>query len=303
MVRLYRLRMGPGLAGGRSNRAGVCSIFLYFGRRANPGSRTFWTDSVRGYTSWIPLGGLCWGFHWFRMAKGDIDSTLRQVYIYLLTIVSSSVAGLVAISLTLYRVFVWTFGAANRPAGDYFQFLGWTIPTIIVTAAIWAYHQSLAQEEAAQLRERRLSARRVHLYIMSFLGLGTMIGGLIILLRLLLNLAAEPGVGWRNNLSLCLALILVGAPLWWLYWNRVIQTAKQGGIAEWRARSRRIYLYVIIGAAIIALATDLVNIIYQILNGGITGNFGINAPEDRVEHPIFDSGRTGSGLSLAHCAK
>ena len=45
------------------------------------------------------------------------------------------------------------------------------------------------------------------------------------------------------------------------------------GIAEWRALSRRIFLYVVIGASIILVAADMVNIIYQLLRTVLQGNF------------------------------
>ena len=45
---------------------------------------------------------------------------------------------------------------------------------------------------------------------------------------------------------------------------------------ESRARSRRIYLYAIIAAAILGLAADLVNIIYQVMTGALTNSFGTN---------------------------
>jgi hypothetical protein len=46
------------------------------------------------------------------------------------------------------------------------------------------------------------------------------------------------------------------------------------GVAERRARSRRIFLYIVVGAAIVTLAADLINIVYQLLNGILQGTFG-----------------------------
>jgi hypothetical protein len=215
------------------------------------------------------------------MSKGDADSTLRQVYIYLLAIVVSSVAGLSALIMGLYRSLVWAMGAAGG-SGAYFEFLGWVIPTLVATTAVWVYHQSVAREESAQVQERRLSSKRIHLYIMSFISLGTLTAGLIILFGTILNLiinGLNPAIAmqagwWQKQLSLCLALLIVAVPLWWYYWNQIIRLSA-GGITEWRAVSRRIYLYVIIGAAIITLAADLVNIVYQFLSGLMAGNFGL----------------------------
>lgn len=244
----------------------------------------FWNSSVRGNLGWILLGGLTWAFHWFRMARGDYDSTLRQVYLYLLAILGGAIAGLVALITSLSGVFRFALG--GLVVAPHFQFLSWTVPTMLVAAAVWVYHQQVVREEAAQLLERQFSARRVLFYLMSFIGLGTLVAGLImltgVLLELLVNavsrgtVAVSPG-WWRDQLAIFLALLLVAIPIWLYYWNKVLQMATAGGVAEWRARSRRIFLYVVVGVAIITLAADLVNIVYQLLNGLLQGTFGVEA--------------------------
>jgi hypothetical protein len=119
---------------------------------------------------------------------------------------------------------------------------------------------------------------------MSFLGLGTLVAGLSwlfgILIDLIINAAGTSLMvttgWWRNQLALCLALLLIGAPLWVYFWHRILKRVQAGGIEEWRALSRRIFLYVIVGVSIIILAADLVNIIYQLLSGILQGNFGVD---------------------------
>jgi len=242
-----------------------------------------WNSSLQSNLSWILLGGAVWAFHWFRMARGDFDSTLRQVYLYLLAISGGAIAGLVALTTSLFKVFRFALGTLSTPTNTYFQFLGWAVPTMLVAAAVWAYHHRVTQEEATQVREQ-LSARRVHSYLMSFIGLGTLIAGLIILLGILLELlfhtvGIKPMVvtsgWWHNQLSVCLALLVVATPIWLYYWNRVLQIAAKG-VAERGARSRRIFLYVVLGAAVIILAADSINIVYQLLNGMLQGRFGVD---------------------------
>ena len=244
----------------------------------------FWNSITQLSVAWIVLGGLAWYFHWFRMARADFDSVLRQVYFYLLAILGGVIAALVALTISLYLIFIWAFGGVTIPIGQHFQFLGWSIPTILVGAAVWAYHRWLAQEEASQTHERWLSPQRIHFYLMSFLGLGTLVSGLITLFGVLLGLivtsistqlAIAPG-WWRGQLSLCLALLMVGTPMWLYYWSRALQRAIAGGVAEWRSRSRRIYLYVIVSVSIVALAASLVNIVYQLLNGLLQSSSGLN---------------------------
>ena len=145
--------------------------------------------------------------------------------------------------------------------------------------AIWGYHQRLAQEEAGRVQEKRQSARRVYFYLMAFLGLVTAVAGLSILFGLLVETGTSVTATadwWRNQLSVALSMLLVGAPLWLYYWNGILKRVQTGGIAEWRALSRRIFLYVIIGASIVLLAADLVNIIYELLRNMLGGNFSAN---------------------------
>ena len=52
--------------------------------------------------------------------------------------------------------------------------------------------------------------------------------------------------------------------------------AAEGGVVESGAMSRRIFLYAVLGIAIITLVTDLVIIVYQVLNGLLQGTFGVN---------------------------
>ncbi|MBI4268033.1 MAG: hypothetical protein HY662_04530 [Chloroflexi bacterium] len=244
---------------------------------------SFWNDTTQMNVSWVVLGTAAWYLHWHKMARGDFDSTLRQVYFYLLAILGGAIAALIALTVTVYQVLVWLFGAVTTPLSTHFQSIGWTIPTILVGAAIWSYHNRLSQQEAAETHELRLSAKRVHYYLMSFLGLGTLVGGLIVLFGTIIDAlinAASPAVAvtpgwWQRQLSASLALLLVGVPMWLHYWNNVTRRAAEGGINEWRARSRRVFLFVVVGISILTIAADLVNIIYQSLNGALSGNFDV----------------------------
>ena len=249
----------------------------------------FWNDTTQMSIARIFFGGLTWYLHWFRMAREDFDSTLRQVYFYLLTISGGAITALVAIIILLYRFFIWVFGSTlstvslRMSPSPPFLFLGWAIPTILVGLAIWGYHLRKVQEEAGRNQEKRQSAQRFYLYLMSFLGLGTLAAGLSILLGILLDSGTSLTVTsgwWRNQLAVSLSLLLVGAPLWLYYWDRILKRVQTGGINEWRALSRRIFLYVIVGVSIVFLAADLVNIIYQLLRGILQGNFGTNFLHD-----------------------
>jgi hypothetical protein len=236
----------------------------------------YWNSSLLNSIAGIIIGGITWVFHWLYMARGDNDSTLRQVYLYLLAVSGGAIGALVAFTTLLYRVFGFIFAGLSASGSTYFQFLGWTIPLLLVSLAIWAYHQKLSQEESGQVQRKRMSARRVHIYLMSFISLGTLVAGLIMLMGVLLDLLGNSMSGlpisvspewWRNPLSFSTALLLTGTPLWLYYWNKVLQMVAGEENAESKTRSRRVFLYIILGISVITLATDLVNVVYQLLNG------------------------------------
>jgi hypothetical protein len=272
---------------------------------------SFWNALVHNHIAWVLLGGPLWWFHWFRMGAGDFDSNLRQVYLYLITTFGGIISVLVAVSVSLYNIFFAVFGGGSG-LPNYWEFVTWTIPTGLIAGAVWGFHTRVAQEEAAragahivggsffarkqvvipqagpaessggEVRAGRsllvASARRILLYLMSFVGLGTLISGVITLVGLLVNLwiiaAGSPVLlapdWWRGQLALSLALVIVGAPIWLYYWKQVIDLSAAGQQVEWAARSRRVYLYVLVGASIVALAADLVNVIFQVLTAALS---------------------------------
>ncbi len=99
---------------------------------------------------------------------------------------------------------------------------------------------------------------------------------LAVLLDLLINgLGGDIIVGaqdwWRQELSLSLALLIVGVPLWIYYWGRVLKLVDRD-TAERRTRSRRVFLYVVLGVSVIALAAGLVTLISRLLNVALQGS-------------------------------
>ena len=70
----------------------------------------------------------------------------------------------------------------------------------------------------------------------------------------------------------------------YIYTNRHArhQRILAGGPEERRSRSRRVFLYIIVGASIGGLIADLVNIVYQVLNAALQGTFGGRVLHDSV---------------------
>jgi ABC-type multidrug transport system fused ATPase/permease subunit len=247
-------------------------------------SLSIWNDAVVSSLSQAISGFIAWYFHWFRLAKDDIRSTLRQVYFYPFAIAGGAILTLVSVTVLFYNVLTFIFGAVSGNTLEHFQFLGWVIPAIAAGLMVWIYHHHLSQEESIGLEEKHGSAQRVYLYLMNFLALGTTVAGIIffsgLVIELIINalsISLTPAPGWwQKQLAASLALIATGVPLLIFYWKNALKRSLDEKLLEWRALSRRIFLYSVVGIAIVALAASLVNVIYQLINGALSSSTFVN---------------------------
>ncbi len=117
----------------------------------------FWNTATQGNIAWIIFGGATWYFHWFRMARGDFNSKLRQVYFYLPAVSGGAIAALVAASIVLFHVFVWIFGGIGAAGHSYFQFLGWAVPRFLL---VWEYGVTISGWRRKKPPARRKNVSR-----------------------------------------------------------------------------------------------------------------------------------------------
>jgi len=148
----------------------------------------FWNNATQGNAAWIIFGIATWYFHWFRMARQDFDSKLRQVYFYLPAISGGAYRRTGLGNHFIVPCLCLDFRGTGTLGSQYFQFLGWAVPTILVGLGIWGYHQRLASGRSRPPCRKNVSpAQRVYLYLMAFLGLVTAVVGLSILFGLLVR--------------------------------------------------------------------------------------------------------------------
>jgi hypothetical protein len=183
----------------------------------------------------------------------EARSALRQVYSALL-VAATAIAELGGLATMVYAVLLAAFGetAWSAVIADHTQALG----VVLVAAPLWAYHRRQMIEEAtfSNLPARGETAERMFGYLMAAVGLVALFFGLGGLLATLLRMGLAPdvlGSGWREPLSLYLALALVALPVYALT-MRSIERRVRGAPAEERALSRRIYLYAALLFGIVA---------------------------------------------------
>jgi hypothetical protein len=77
-----------------------------------------------------------------------------------------------------------------------------------------------------------------------------------------------------NSLILAVTLLIVGAPIWWMFWNR-IERAVLRESADLESPTRRIYILMLFGVAGVAAVVSLITLIFlffdDLLNSELSG--------------------------------
>ena len=242
-----------------------------------------WGDQMRMGVSLIAMGGLWWGFHWVYAARGDRESVLGQVYLYLFAVLGGIVTVLSAIIALIYQTLWFILGGVDASASSHFEFVVFTLTFLLWGVALFVYHWRVVQEEGTGMPLRLLGAGRGYRYIMTGLGLASFSGGMITLVFVLLGflVALSPGIflgnnWWQNPLSAALAMLVVGMPVWFYFWTTAQSSALQGSPEERAILPRRLFLYVVLGAAMLGMLGNLTFLLFKFINGIIEGTLSLD---------------------------
>ena len=266
------------------------------------GSRGLWTDTTASGLAVTLVGGLFWWWHWHRAARDGAGSELRQVYLHLFTILPGSAAVLAALTTILFRTLQLGIGQPYSPAADHFRMIPAALAVLAVGIGLWGYHWAVAGQEA-QARaaqadsslgaEALPTARRVYRYLAAATGLVGSGAGIVILVGAaigLLEFLGEKtlvgGVWRRDAMALAVSLLLVGVPMWAYHWFGIQRAAhgRPGANAEsaqeLNATSRRIFVYLVFGAAALLVLANLSAVLFMVLRDALVGALGAAVIQD-----------------------
>ena len=256
---------------------------------------TWWELPVANNIAWVVVGSVGWTLHWtviqhqIRGAESpELLSALRKVYLYVM--VGSAAAGaLLAVGRILYLALLNVLGVVE----DRLAFVDdavWVVPVGIVAATGWYYHRYILQRDAALAAEvpRQAAIRRIYSYLLSAIGITLLSVGVFGILRLVIGILTGqadtldlPENFLERQLSLYVTLLLVGLTAWVWYWRQIQHQldADSEGV-ERASLVRRIYLYAVSAASVIAVVIAIGTLLYEGLRsilGTSTGNDLIDA--------------------------
>jgi len=236
-------------------------------------------------TSLVGLG--VWVGHWRFLPSRlpvsaeaeDGTSVLRSVYLFLtLSVVVART--LVAASQVLYYIVARLLGV-DQPggaSGNLLQAAAEPSSVLLVYGAAWAYQRVAIREQARAFDEapRQAGVRRLYTYLVALAGLSVLVVGVAGLLWTLADaVVVGPGsMDVRQQVALFATLAVVGLPVWVLHWRATVDASEAHSLA------RRLYLYVSLIAAALALIGAAAAALYRLINVALGASLNTSAVLD-----------------------
>lgn len=238
--------------------------------------RSDWTEPLRSAAVVLLVGAMLWGWHWVRqLAARDRLTTLWRTQVFIFGALLGVTLALVPSSLVLYATLEWFLGAPGADtAATQFSLVPNAAATCLIGLASWGYHRAVLTEAGAA--GEYSGPERVYRYVLSGAGVVTVAIGVATLIALAADATGSAGQEfvrapdwWRNPLVRALSLLIVGVPLWLRYWFGS-QREVQSGRDDRAAPSRRVYLFLAVGTAVLALLISLTVLLYRIFRATLS---------------------------------
>lgn len=228
-------------------------------------------------TTLLLIGALTWFIYWIRKCARAERNPLWFAYVLLLGVGGGLIAAVAALSTVLYQVLVWFFGdTTSTVASEHFKGTSTGLGAALVGILIWWYHQSAIK---ASESGKRTEIRRIYEYLMSAIGLFASAVGLSMILvsamEAITRKTVITGTGAFNTLLAAITVLIVGAPVWFIFWNSIQKSLSQTAKEEYNSPSRRVYLYVLFGIGGIAAVVTLLIGVFLVLDDVFSGNFAL----------------------------
>jgi hypothetical protein len=180
-------------------------------------------------------------------------------------------ATLVAASQVLYYVVARLLGV-EQPGGaesNVLQAAAGPGSVALVYGAAWAYQRVAIREQARAFAEapRQAGVRRLYTYLVALAGLSVLVVGVAGLLWTLADAVVAGARDWREQVALFGTLAIVGLPVWVVHWHAAVDSSEAHSLA------RRLYLYVSLIGAVLALIASAAAALYRLINVALGASF------------------------------
>lgn len=236
------------------------------------GGDSIWLSAIT-----LIVGIPVWWLYWMRTYSKSFKDSLWFGYVLLAGVAGGLIVAVSCASTVLYQVLVWLIGdPASTEAAFHFQNASNFAGASIVGFITWWYHHAVLDEERVAARTE---VQRIYEYLIAGIGLAAASGGIGVLLTALVqeltsSTSLVGGSGSSNILIAAGTLLIIGGPVWWIFWRK-IQIVTQKSPAEYASPTRRIYLFLLFGVGGLAGVVALLVGVFFFFDDVFKGNFGI----------------------------
>lgn len=222
-------------------------------------------------------------------------AVMRRLYLYI-GILFGAIATLTPAVLLLREGLLILLSADGGSTTELLDRLVDPVSFIPVGGVVWFWYWTTLRRETDAYGDsgQSTTVRRIYAYLVAATGLILLWVGAISLLRALIDTQLM-GEIWHEPLANGIALLIVGAPIWAIFWQRVQRVAERNdaeGAGERNSWPRKIYLYGVALLGALALLLSLAQLVYQVLLM-LLGEQGLTLTSNEVAHQLADSAVAG----------
>lgn len=238
----------------------------------------------------LVVGIPVWFLYWIWASAKSKRDPMWLAYVLLAGVGGGLILAVTFASTALYSVLAWFIGdPSSTKASIHFQNIPTAIAFTCVGIIAWWYHHAVLDQEREATRSE---VQRVYEYLMAGIGLIAAAGGLTMVLVALLDaivggtaITGTGGTGAVNALLAAATLLVVGGPVWWIFWRRIESAVQKMPSPEYSSPTRRIYLFILFGMGGLATAVVLLIGVFFLFDDIFKGNFGSDTFH-RMRFPI-----------------
>ena len=230
----------------------------------------------------VIVGVPVWVVYWLRTWSTADRTPLWFGYVLPVGVGASLVLAVVGASVAVYQVLVWLLGdPSSTQASQHFEGTPTAVACVAVGALSWWYHRQVLAGAATG----RTEVTRVYEYLMAGIALlAAAVGVTLVVVALIESLIpvadVELGTSVVNSLLSGVTLLLVGSPLWWVFWSRINRVVHADGPEELGSPTRRTYLFVLFGLGGVAAVIAVLVAAFVAIQGALQGNLDAQVVRD-----------------------
>ncbi len=258
---------------------------VLIGRSDFGSTGTWWRDQLAWSFALVAVGSGVFAFHAAdarraihdaaRIGEDDRSSALRATYFGTVILVAL-IDVAVTVATSLAELGRWVLGVSEGAGAP--AFLELVIGPLLVAvpfALAGVLHWSALRREAAGRSPTALAtAERLARHLAAGVGIAFVAVGSAQLLGRIIEIAlgaARTDDLFRAEMAWSLAQMLVGAALWIPAWTMISRRRLEAPLAERRATIGRAYLYLVVGAALVAAVPSAAFALYRVIDTALGG--------------------------------